>query len=257
MSSQERFGYEWDKYNFVDPIYETQFLNWVSPLTKNDFKNKVILDAGCGMGRNSFWALRYGAEKVTAIDFDGRSVDRAKKNLSSFSNAGVLFRSIYDIDWEESFDMTFSIGVIHHLEHPREAIAKLVRSLKTGGTLLLWVYSYEGNEWIVRHVNPVRKNITSKLPVSLVHLLSYFCSVPLWLFAKLFKNVNPYIKQISTFKFWHLHSIVFDQLIPEVANYWKKEEVELLFAGLDLSDIDVHSPPNGNGWTVIATKNKL
>ena len=32
--SQDRFGYEWNKYNKIIPIYETQFLKWVYPLNK-------------------------------------------------------------------------------------------------------------------------------------------------------------------------------------------------------------------------------
>lgn len=254
MSSQDRFGYEWDKYNFMDPKYETQFLNWVSPLKQADFEGKEILDAGCGMGRNSFWALHYGAKKVVAIDFDKRSVFRAKKNLSSFNNAEVLFRSIYEINFENAFDLVFCIGVLHHLERPHDALKKLIGSLKDGGTLLLWVYSYEGNEWIVKYVDPIRKLITSRLPVSLVHFLSYFCSVPLWIFVKIFRGPVPYLKQLSSFDFWHIHSIVFDQLIPTTAFYWSQKDVLGLLRDFPLMNIDIHQPPNKSGWTVAAIK---
>ena len=54
LGSQERFGYEWNKFNKIVPKYELQFLKWVFPLKKEDFKDKKILDAGCGIGRNSY-----------------------------------------------------------------------------------------------------------------------------------------------------------------------------------------------------------
>lgn len=254
MASEQRFGYEWDKYHGLDTNYEGQFQNWVFPLTATDFADKAVLDAGCGMGRNSFWPLSYGARELVAFDFDQRSVDRARETLSQFTNARVELKSIYDIDFNNQFDIAFSIGVIHHLKDPKLALKNMVRALKPGGRILIWVYGYEGNEWVVRFVDPVRKNITSKLPVGLVHFLSYFCSIPLWIFVQLFQNTNSYIKQLSTFKFWHVHSIVFDQLIPEVANYWKKEEVGALFADLGLASVDVHAPPNNNGWIAIGTK---
>ena len=60
MASEDRFGYEWDKYSDIYPDYEQQFLNWISPLDSEDFIGKDILDAGCGMGRNSYYALQYG-----------------------------------------------------------------------------------------------------------------------------------------------------------------------------------------------------
>jgi len=100
----------------------------------------------------------------------------------------------------------------------------------------------------------VRKNITSKLPVGLVHFLSYFCSIPLWAFVKTFRGPSGYFKQLSTFDFWHIHSIVFDQLIPDVANYWSKSDVEKLFSGIELKDVSIKMPPNGSGWIVIGHK---
>lgn len=122
LGSTDRFGYEWNKYSKIIPEYEIQFLKWVFPLKKTDFKGKAVLDAGCGMGRNSYWLLTYGAKKVLAFDFDKRTVEAARKNLSKFTNAKVEFNSIYDIKFENEFDVAFSIGVIHHLQFPRKAV---------------------------------------------------------------------------------------------------------------------------------------
>lgn len=254
MSSTERFGYEWDKYSLIDKNYESQFKNWIYPLSEGDFRNKNILDAGCGMGRNSYWCLKWGADKITAFDFDQRSVKAASSNLKNFKNAVVIYKSIYNIDWHNEFDLVFSIGVIHHLENPKVALKNLVNALKTGGSLLIWVYSYEGNEWIVKYVNPVRISITSKLPLPIVHILSYLFSIPLWLFVKIFNGPTEYFKQLAAFKFWHIQSIVFDQLIPKVANYWSKQEVIELVDGLNLAEIKIHQPPNKCGWVLIGKK---
>lgn len=254
MSSENRFGYEWGKYSELEEKYEDQFKNWVHPLTPDDFNGKKVLDAGCGMGRNSYWALKWGAGKLVGFDYDERSVNAAKKNLGSFSEACILFKSVYDLDWQNEFDLAFSIGVIHHLKNPGLAIKKIFDSLKPGGRLLLWLYSYEGNEWIPKYVDPVRKNITSKLPLALVHLLSYFFSIPLWLYLKAYRGRNKYFLQLKGFKYWHIHSIVFDQLIPDVANYWKREEVIKLFEGLPCKQININRPPNECGWNVLVQK---
>lgn len=255
MSSENRFGYEWDKYSWVTENYEKQFLNWTHPMQPNDWVNKKVLDAGCGMGRNSLWPMKWGAAHVTAFDHDERSVEKARLTLSDYEDdTTVLFKSIYELDWKDEFDIAFSIGVIHHLKDPQHALLNMVNALKPGGKLLVWVYGYEGNEWIVRYVNPVRIHITSKLPLWLVHLLSYFCSVPLYAFVKICNGPSKYFKQLATFDFWHVHSIVFDQLIPDVANYWKKEEVMSLVAGLPLDSVSVTPPPNNSGWILTAVK---
>jgi len=254
MSSSDRFGYEWNKYSYLHPNYEKQFRNWTYPLTPDDFRGKAVLDAGCGMGRNSVWPLQWGAKKVVAFDCDNKSLDAAKKNLSSYPQAQVVFSSIYDIAWKNEFDIAFSIGVIHHLKDPKKGIQNMVAALKPGGKLLLWVYSYEGNEWIVKYVNPVRKNITSRLPLGLVHFLAYFASAPLWAFVKIFRGPSGYLKQLSGFRFWHIHSIVFDQLIPDVANYWTRDEARNLLDGSGLSQIQVYAPPNDSGWICTGVK---
>ena len=254
MSSQNRFGYEWDKYSWVDENYEGQFRNWTNPMAPDDWKGKRILDVGCGMGRNSFWPMKWGAAGGIAFDYDERSVARAKETLKDFPADEVMFKSVYEIDWKDEFDIAFSIGVIHHLKDPKLAIKNMVTALKPGGKLLIWVYGYEGNEWIVRYVDPMRLFVTSKLPPAVVHFLSYFCSVPLFLFVKIFRGPSSYLKQLSTFNFWHIHSIVFDQLIPDVANYWNKDEVLALADGLALTDIIVTSPPNNSGWIFTAIK---
>jgi len=254
MASTDRFGFEWDKYPYLDSNYENQFKNWTHPLKEDDFKGKIVLDAGCGMGRNSYWPLKWGAKEAVVFDYDKRSVEAAKKNLSKFNNAHILYRSIYNIEWKNKFDIAFSIGVIHHLKDPKEATRRLFNSVKEGGILLYWVYSCEGYEWVVKYINPIRKNFTSKLPLPLVHFFSYFFSIPLWIFVKIFKGPSDYLKQLSTFKFWHIHSIVFDQMIPEVANYWKKEEIEELFQGLNYKEIIITLPPNKCGWVVIVKK---
>lgn len=249
MSSEKRFGYEWHKYHQIDPNYEIQFKRWVQPFKPEDFKNKKVLDAGCGMGRNSFWVLKYGAKEVVAFDYNRKSVEAARKNLSSFSNGRVEFRSIYNIDWQDEFDIAFCIGVIHHLKNPDLAIKNLIRAVKPGGLIIIWVYGYEGNERIVKWVSPIRKAITSRLPVWLLHFLTYFASLPLYLFIRLVPQKSPYLRQVSQFRFSHLHSIVFDQLLPKIANYYRKDEARKLLDKHKLNSIGI-SHANSNSWTV-------
>ena len=254
MASEDRFGYEWDRYSDIYPDYEQQFLNWISPLGSEDFIGKDILDAGCGMGRNSYYALQYGAQSVMAFDADMRSVQAARKNLGDFSNSEILLMNIYDFNDENRYDLIFSIGVIHHLEDPKLALKNLIRALKPGGEILFWVYSYEGNEWIKKYISPIRERLLSRLPISSLHFITYFISIPLYYFIKIFPEANSYIAQISRFSFPHVHSIVFDQLLPKVANYWTKDQVLSMVENLDLSHISIQSPPNKMGWTLVGKK---
>jgi len=250
MSSSERFGYEWNKYNGMYPHYieqyRNQFLNWIFPLQPEFFKDKTILDAGCGMGRNSYWSLKWGAKELTAFDKDERSVKAAKENLKQFAHSTVVPCDIYNIPWENKFDFVFSIGVIHHLKNPKAGIKQIKKSLKPGGEILIWVYSSVGFEKILKILNPVRKYITSWLPIGLLHILTYCISLPFYVYLHVAHPKKPYFRQISSFSFSHLHSILFDQLLPDVANYYTKKEARDLLS--EFFEVTISQPPNENGW---------
>jgi SAM-dependent methyltransferase len=251
--SPERFGYEWAKYNELRPDYETQFRRWTPFFQPEDWRGKSVLDVGCGTGRNSFWPMKYGAASATAIDVDVQSLDVARRNLSQFAGASVLQRSAYDIGFENHFDIAFSIGVIHHLEHPQTAIAQMVRAVKDQGEVLIWVYGLENNEWIVRYADPIRKALFSWLPIGLVHHLSIYPAAALWLALRLGFGRTEYFGLIRTFSFRHLRSIVFDQMLPKIAHYWPRATVEKMMEDAGLKNVRLQWV-NEISWAAIGTK---
>lgn len=251
--SPERFGFEWGEYTEMRPEYEEQFRRWTTPLTPDDWKGKRFLDVGCGMGRNSYWPASYGASGGIAIDVDQRSLASARKTLSRFSQVQVEHRSAYEINLDSEVDIAFSIGVIHHLEHPEMALEGMVRAVKPGGQVLIWVYGLENNEWIVRFLDPLRKAMFSRLPIGLVHHLSIYPSAVLWLALQLGIGRIAYFKLLRSFTFRHLRSIVFDQMLPKIAHYWPRETVERLLLDRGLTDITV-TWVNQMSWAATGTK---
>ena len=89
LGSPKRFGHNWKKFSNLTELYEEQFVEWIKPLSKNSFNGKKVLDAGCGIGRNSVYALDYGAKQVYAFDIEQNTVEIAKNNLSNFKNSTV------------------------------------------------------------------------------------------------------------------------------------------------------------------------
>ncbi len=249
--SEERFGYEWSTYRALDANYERQFIGWLGPITREFIRGKRILDAGCGMGRNAYWCLRWGAAEVVALDNDPRTAAAARDTLCEFQNATVRLQNIYDIVYRDEFDLVFCIGVIHHLAEPARTIANLVRALRPGGTLLVWVYGREGNEALLRILDPVRKRFTSRLPPRLLDSLTYLVSVPFWLILNIVRPRGVYYDLLRQFRFKHVHSIIFDQLLPTIATYYTREAAQELLRGL--SDVRIVSV-NGRSWTVTGSK---
>ena len=251
--SPDRFGYEWNEYSQILPEYEKQFERWTILIPKEEWVNKAFLDVGCGMGRNSFWPMSYGAKSSVSIDVDDRSLSAAIKNLSCFKHCKVEKISAYDVPYENEFDIVFSIGVIHHLEHPAVALKKMVQAAKVKGKVMIWVYGYENSRWVVHFFNPFRKVIFSKLPISVTHFLSLFPTIGLWLFLRMGIGKISYFQLLRTFSFKHLRSIVFDQMLPQIANYWKKEEVIQLMEDAGLKNIKMKHV-NDMSWCAMGEK---
>jgi len=259
-STAERFGYEWKNFPELSPVYEMQFLDWIRPISKSFFREKVILDAGCGKGRHLRIASRFGAKMVVGIDAS-EAVGVAYANTKDLPNVHVIQGDIYHPPLRRSCDYIYSIGVLHHLSQPDQGFERLSSLLKPRGTISVWVYGKEGNGWIIYLVNPLRKFITSKMPLPVLerfsypialflHLLCKFIYRPLNLHLKPLRRFlfyNDYLFYISNFNLREIHSIVFDHLLAPVAFYLSKDEVVKWFENAGLVDVHVEWH-NRNSW---------
>lgn len=249
-----QFGEEWWRYPEILPIHEDQFLAWIQPIAPAFFSGKTFLDAGCGMGRNSYWPLKYGATSGVAFDFDPRTVATARKNLAPFSTCRVEQFSIYDIPYENQFDIVFCVGVLHHLAQPAQAVAQLVKALKPGGTLILWVYGKEGNALVLFFVNAFRwitRGWSARALIWFSRALTFLMQPFLYAPWK-----SPYLRFLRGLSFRHREAIVFDQLLPSIAHYWTREEALALVAGFPVHVTNV-THTRGMSWTLVAIKDAL
>lgn len=251
-TTHEHFASEWTVYREILPLHKEQFIEWIQPLPLDFFKGKRFLDAGCGIGRNSLWPLRAGAASGVSFDFDERTVDVARFNLEDHPRCEVLYRSIYDIQYENEFDVVICIGVLQHLPDPRLALEKLSRALKPGGTLILWVYSQEGNKRYLLLFDPIRKYLTSRLPPRVTLTIARILTAALKIYIHL-PHKNRYIMHLRERSFRHTEAVVYDQLLPPIANYWTKAEVLSLIKGLFLRPKHM-THTNGISWTLVAEK---
>lgn len=251
--SPERFGFSWDTYGELRTEHEEQFRLWTAPLKPEDWRGKTFLDGGCGMGRNSYWPLRYGAARGVAIDVDQRTLSRARQTLAEFPNAEVKQTSIYDIPECDAFDIVFSIGVVHHMADPDAAVTRLARAARPGGRVLVWLYGRENNGWIIWLFNPLRRLLFSRLPLRLVHALSLPLTAALWAGLRCNIGRTRYMQMLRDFDFNHLRVIVFDHMISKIALYYDRNGAIDLLARAGLTDIQA-TWTNQMSWTVIGRK---
>jgi len=254
LGTPERFGYAWNIASKITDINEVQFLNWTKVIKDKEFwSGKSILDAGCGIGRNTYWPMGYGAKSATSFDMDDRTLKAAKNNLKKYKKVNVEKLSIYDIPYKNEFDISFSIGVIHHLEFPEKAIEKLIQATKPGGNVLVWLYGYENMKIYVHVLNPIRKILFSKAPLPIVRSISYIPTILLYIYIRLGITKLEYFKLLKKLSFTQIQQIVFDQMLPKTAKYYKKNEALKLLNHKDLHDYKIEWV-NQCSWSVMATK---
>ena len=190
--------------------------------------------------------MTYGASGGAAIDVDDRSLASAKRTLAGWPTVEVRKMSAYEIDG--AFDIVFSIGVIHHLADPQAALRQMTKAAKPGGKVMIWVYGYENNEWIVRWFDPWRKLVFARLPIDVTHFLSL-----LWTLVRFGFGSIEYFDLLRKTSFRQMRSIVFDQMLPRISNYWRRDEVVGLLRGTGLTEVAT-APVNGMSWTGIGTR---
>src|ERR1700694_1392765 len=134
------FGYEWNSFDEVREEDEGFAEIYFRDLDLSTLAGKVGLDAGCGKGRfTQFLAPHLSA--VVALD-GSSAVEAAACNLSKYPNAVVVKSDLRDAPFApESFDFISSLGVLHHLDDPREGFMRLLTYLAPRGRILLYLYS--------------------------------------------------------------------------------------------------------------------
>ncbi|HEX8845838.1 MAG TPA: methyltransferase domain-containing protein [Pyrinomonadaceae bacterium] len=256
------FGWQWQHFTQADEQYEGQFLGWIGPVKPDFFKDKVVLEGGCGKGRHTELAARWGARAIIGVDLSA-AVETAFAATRHLENAHIVQADIYRLPFARKFDYAFSVGVLHHLPDPRGGFRSLAAKVKTGGHLSAWVYGAENNGWITRWVNPLRERLTSRMNQRTLLHLSKLPAAAVYVATKLIYGplnksergsaiarhlfYNDYLSAISSFGWREQHTIVFDHLVAPTAFYISREEFEKWWEEIGAKDV-VIGWHNKNSW---------
>jgi SAM-dependent methyltransferase len=176
------FSYEWDRFRRTQldsctgrtDTHDRLQASLNFPLS--ELRGKLVLDAGCGMGRFAEIVHHYGGTYV-GMDYS-YAVDAAYRNAGHLPGVHFVQADIFAPPFADvAFDLTMSLGVLHHTPDPRAAFRSLSRVVKECGQLTITVYD-AGNKVYVANSRFWRR-YTTALPKQLLHALSY-AAVPLY-----------------------------------------------------------------------------
>ena len=247
VKTSQRFGYEWTRYPACFAEEEARIFFEETQFGLSELKNRLILDAGCGMGRFTRVAGSRGGE-VVGVDLS-ESVLSAYKLTEHMPNVHIVKADLMQLPFKDaSFDVVYSLGVLHHTPNTEKTFSALVRKLKAGALLSVWVYGTAGRyaDFITNPLRPDRmrfvrhaaaqraywllvlarekcSNALRRITVSIPHKVLYaFCHV-LALLGKL-----PLLKYctFSVHPDWRVRLLEnFDWLAPPFQYHHTKEEM--------------------------------
>jgi len=161
-------------------------------------QGQIGVDAGCGSGSSAIsLALQYPGIKFIGIDLS-RGIIETKHHPASTSNVCFIQGNLMSPPLAKlSFDFVYSFGVLHHTRDPFHAFLELVKLLRPGGRITVFVYKDFSDlrlkKFLLWPVSQIRR-ITTKLPPFFLKLLAWFFAPFVFLLltlpARLFRQIG-------------------------------------------------------------------
>lgn len=239
----QKFGFEWLEYarfGWDDPFYNIQHeeseFRFKSLLVPEDIHGKLVLDAGSGNGRYTYWAAQYGGQ-VIGMDL-GDGVESASQNTADLPNVSIVQGDIFNLPFENGcFDIIFSIGVLMLTGNARKATSSLAGKLKPGGSLTVHVYG-KGNP-IYEFVDFTIRNKTTRMSISDLQEFTRRAYALRRMFERirLANMVSLFVRLDS-----HPHCI-FDWYAAPIATHHTYDEVKKWITDLGLRIVETNEAP--------------
>jgi ubiquinone/menaquinone biosynthesis C-methylase UbiE len=108
----------------------------------DDLKNKISLNIGCGAGAESAFLVYHGSSCI-ALDVTSQAVGAAWRLMDTLDakGMGIQADSRFLPLLDESVDLVYSSGVLHHSPNINRSVNEIHRVLRQGGKAYIMLYA--------------------------------------------------------------------------------------------------------------------
>lgn len=174
-ATSERFGYGWIAGGVPQPL--TQPVEYHFHLMRTALGAPppagIVLDAGAGEGIDLASVGLTAGCRAVGVELSPGGIRATAARIASVPRSRLVQGSILSMPFRaDVFDYAYSYGVVHHTTDPEGAVREIVRALKPGGDLLVYVYEdfeQRGLHWrlALMMVNAVRRPISAMSPAGI------------------------------------------------------------------------------------------
>jgi len=161
FTNQKSFDFKWK--HFADIVFKDNVMRWAKDwrLKRYGFYNeekfkdflkdkKIILDAGCGLGRWSAWMAELNRNaKVFGVEIT-ECIDLGYERYKDLNNVYFIQGDITKLPFpNDFFDFILCEGVIHHTPNPYRTFVHLVSKLKKDSEIAIYIQKEKSNKRIL------------------------------------------------------------------------------------------------------------
>jgi ubiquinone/menaquinone biosynthesis C-methylase UbiE len=139
---------EWGSREFFNDIKKkfqetyTAYAHSDALLNFRAYKDKSVLEIGCGIGIDALEFARNGA-RVTAIDLSPKNIELTKKYFAyNAVDATIEVGNAEQLRFpDNTFDLVIAIGVLYYTPNTQKAVDEIFRVLKSDGKIICMFFN--------------------------------------------------------------------------------------------------------------------
>jgi len=204
--------------------------------------------------------------QVIAVELSRQGITHTQRRARAFPNVMPIQGDMEALSFRDgSFDFVYSYGVLHHLPNPEQGFRELVRVLKPGGFLAIYVYedfsTHTGLERTLLSWVGWMRRMTVHFPSPLLYRLCQLCAplvfVTLTMPAKLLARWTMTYPLSQRIPFRHGRSVfglsgdLYDRFSAPLEQRYNRQDVERWFTDAKLWDMAVIFQ---RGWVAYGRK---